>query len=93
MSLAPSIPLGHQQVTVSSGVTTLSPPANTRRMHLRALGQPVNWRDDGVDPTSTSGFPLLADEWLDYDSDVSDFRLTLASTAVGDSDVRIAYYA
>lgn len=93
ISLAPVRPLGHQQVTVSTGVTTLSPPAGAKRMHLRSLGQPINWRDDGVDPSSTSGFPILSDEWLLYDAEVNDFRMTTGSTATGDADVRIAYYA
>lgn len=93
VSLAPVVPLGHQQVTVSSGVVTLTPPTGTKRMHLRPLSGDINFRDDGVDPTSSTGFPIMADEWLLYDSEVNDFRMTLASTATSDADVRIAYYA
>lgn len=93
VSLAPARPLGHAQYTVGVAVVTISAPADTKRMHFRSLGSPVNFRDDGVDPTGTSGFPILADEWLLYDSEVSDFRVIRASTATADADVRVAFYA
>lgn len=92
-SLAPTTPLGHAQYTVGITVTTITAPAGTKRMHFRSLGAPVNFRDDGVDPSGSSGFPILADEWLLYDSEVIDFRVTRASDATTDADVRVAFYA
>jgi hypothetical protein len=92
-SLAPTVPLGHAQYTVGTGVTTISAPAGTKRMHFRSLGSPVNFRDDGVDPSGSTGFPILADEWLLYDSEVIDFRVTRSNSATVDADVRVAFYA
>src|SRR6476659_5167079 len=93
VSLAPVRPLGHQQYTVSTTVTTITPPSGTKRMHLRSVGQPINFRDDGVNPSDISGFPIMADEWLLYDSEVVDFRMIRAASATNDADVRCAFYA
>lgn len=92
VSLAPATPLGHVQATVSTGVTSVTPPSGTKRMHLRSLGQPINWKDDGNSPSSTDGFPLLADEWLNYDNEFTVFKMTLSVDATGDADVRMAFY-
>jgi hypothetical protein len=89
------IPLGHVQVSVGTTVVALpSLPARDRirRVTIRVLGQPINFRDDGVDPTGAVGFPLLADETLVYDGDPELFRMRTDSTATGNADVRIAYY-
>jgi len=92
VSLGAATPLGHSQVTVSTGVTSVTPPTGTKKMHLRTLGQPINWKDDGTSPSSTDGFPLLADEWLNYDNDFTVFKMTLSVDATGDADVRMAFY-
>jgi hypothetical protein len=94
VSLAPVVPLGHFQVTVSSAAVPLpSIPAEARRVVIRSLGQPINFRDDGTPPTGTSGFPILADEWIIYDTvPTTNFEMISASTATGDADVRISYY-
>jgi hypothetical protein len=56
------------------------------------MNQPVNWRDDGTDPTSTTGMPLLKDESLVFDGTMGNFKLIRAASATGDADVRVAYY-
>lgn len=89
----PNDPLGHAQVTVSSVAVGLpSIPELARRALIRTLGQPLNYRDDGVNPTDSTGFPLLEDEAYVYNGDMADFKMILSSAATGDADVRVAYY-
>lgn len=79
-------PAGHTQDTVS-GVTKLAggvlPADNIERVTVRVSNAPVRFRDDGVDPTGTTGFPLLADETITFDSAFDDIRFIADATAVG----------
>lgn len=89
----PARALGHEQLTVSTAAVALQQaPENARRTVIRTLGQDINWRDDGADPTASDGMALLADETLVFDGDPFLIRLIRASTASGDADVRVAYY-
>jgi hypothetical protein len=89
----PNEPLGHEQVTVSTSAVSLpSVPAEARRAIIRTLGQPINYRDDAVDPTDTTGFPLLEDEVYVYNGTMSAFKMIRSSDATDDADVRVAYY-
>jgi len=91
--MGPTKSLGHASATVgTSAVGLTAPPAETRRTVIRTVGQPINWRDDGTDPTSTTGMALLSDETLVYDGDPALFKMIRSSTATADADVRIAYY-
>lgn len=94
VSLAPVVALGHFQVTVSSAAVALpSIPAEARRVVIRSLGQPINFRDDGTDPDGSTGFPILADEWIIYDTvPTANFKMITSSAATGNADVRISYY-
>ena len=86
-------PLGHEQATVGTSVTTLAPPAGTRRVTFRTLGQPINFTDDGTDPTDATGFPLLADEVMVHDVDEPQaIKLIRSSEATADADVRVMYH-
>lgn len=88
----PTDPLGHSTVSLGGLAQGLGAPSLTRRTVLRTLGQPINYRDDGVSPTGGTGFPLLADEVLIYDGDPALFQMILSSTATGNADVRLAFY-
>lgn len=88
-------PLGVYAVTVGSSAEALpSLPdlGKLRRVVVRGLGQPWEWRDDGVDPDGSNGFHQLADEIVVFDNDFSQLKLVRASTATADVDMRIAYY-
>lgn len=85
--------LGHEQLTVGASAVALpNAPDSTRRTVIRVLGQPINWRDDDVAPTGSTGMPLLPDETLVFDGDPSRFKVIRAASATADADVRIAYY-
>lgn len=93
ISSGPSSPRGHFTVSVTNVAVGLpSLPEDVRRMVLRSMAAPINWRDDGTDPTLSSGMPVLTDEPLIYDGDVMSTFKMIRSTGV-DADVRVAYYA
>lgn len=88
-------PLGHAQVTVAGAAVILpSLPAiwRVRRATIRTLLQPINWRDDGVDPTNTVGMFLDKGETLIYDGDMTLFKMITDASATGSADVRVAYH-
>lgn len=52
-------PLGYQQVTLTATLaTTLTVATGATTAKISVSTQPVRYRDDGVAPSSTSGFPL-----------------------------------
>lgn len=89
-------PLGIAKTTVSTtpvGLPSVPTSGRIRRVVIRALNQPIEYRDDGTTPDGSNGFRLLADEVLVYDGeDPSAVQLIRASSASGDADVRVAYY-
>lgn len=94
VSQAPVRALGHEKITVSSVAIALpSIPAGTRRVVIRPLDQPINFRDDGTDPTADAGFPIFANEFFIYDTEPdANFKMITSAAATGDADVRVAYY-
>ena len=79
-------PCGHTQDTVT-GVIKLNggvtPADNIERVTVRVSSFPVRFRDDGVNPTGTRGFPLLANETITFDSAFDDLRFIADASAGG----------
>lgn len=89
------VALDFRQITVSTaaaGLPSLPTASRIRRVIIQPLDQPVNYRDDGTDPTSTTGLQVPAGTFFVYDGDPTKFRMILANTATGDADVRLGYY-
>lgn len=88
---------GHFQATVGSsavGLPGLPGDWSQRifRVVIRVLAGDVNFRDDGTNPSDTTGFPIKQDETLVYDgSDLSAVKLIRAASAAADADVRVWY--
>ena len=59
-------PKGYQRITGLSTVKSLTVPGGVRTVMLKCETQPVRWRDDGTDPTTTDGFLLDAGEEFMY---------------------------
>lgn len=82
-------PLGYEKVPVSTGAATgITPPDGA----LIAAIQPavdIRWRDDGTDPTATTGMRAGAYSELTYDGNFLALRL-IAVSAGGEID--ISYY-
>ena len=55
-------PKGYQQLTVSTTAVALTVPVGATRAVVKVIAQPVRYRNDGTAPTSTVGFPLVANE-------------------------------
>lgn len=89
-------PLGHESLTVgvsAIGFADLPEVDRVRRVVIRTLNQPVCWRDDGTDPTSSTGMYLGSGDTLVYDAtEPNELKFIRASDATGDADVRVAYY-
>ena len=89
-------PLGHEKLNVgTTAVGFQSLPADIdsiRRVVVRNLGQPVCWRDDGINPTGSTGFYQYKDEVWVTDSAFTQIKLIRAVEATGDADCRIIYY-
>lgn len=59
--------LGYQRITGLSTAQALTVPKGATRAIIRCETQSVRWRDDGTDPTTTIGMPLLVADVLTYD--------------------------
>lgn len=58
--------LGYQQITSLAAATGLTIPAGTAFAIITPQTQAVRWRDDGVDPTASIGYPLAVGAELQY---------------------------
>lgn len=87
-------PLGHFQLSVTTVVSLPSLPdrKRIRRAVITTVDQPLNWRDDGSDPTTTVGGYLEAGATLVYDGDMELFRMCTDARATAAADVRVAYH-
>lgn len=81
-------PLGYKQITVAAS-TAIVPPVGALRALIRTETQDVRWRDDGVAPTATVGFPLAVGDTLEYTGDLTAIRF-IEQTA--SAKLNIAFY-
>jgi hypothetical protein len=83
-------PLGYQQITDVSGVTTLTVPAGANTALIQAEGSQVRWVDDGTNPAAGVGMfiPVNGGQW--YVGDLS--RLKLIQDNSG-AKLNVSYYA
>jgi hypothetical protein len=49
-------PVGYEQVTVGTTAVGLTVPPGATKAVIRVDAQPVRFRDDGTNPTSSTGF-------------------------------------
>lgn len=72
--------LGYQQLSVGSTVVTINPPPGATAALIAVTGgSGVRFRDDGENPTSALGYPLLASSSTTYAGNLSALRLVAAS--------------
>lgn len=92
------VPLGYQQLTSLGSAVGLtlpsagSPVARPARLALlQAEDQAIRFRDDGVNPTSSTGMRLLADgSMFPYTGDLSALRF-IEESAGGKLNVLLYY--
>lgn len=85
-------PKGFQAFTVSSTALALTVPSGTTRAIVTVEDQPLRWRDDGTDPTSTVGFlePATSRFELYGYSSLQNFKMI--KDGATDSEVGVVYY-
>jgi hypothetical protein len=86
------IPMGFAEVAALSAGTAAALPAvpgGTRLVLLNTEVQAIRWRDDGVDPTTTSGMPLPIGEYFIYSGNPATFKMI---SQVASAKVSISYY-
>lgn len=63
-SFDPHLPKSFQEVTVGAAAVALTVPTGATRADIQVQAQPLRYRVDGTNPTSTVGFAAAADEWV-----------------------------
>lgn len=84
-------PKGYQQLTALAAAKQATPPTGANYAIIRCTGADVRWRDDGIPPTATVGFPLAVGDELAYDSPTGLANLQFAQQSAG-AEVSINYY-
>jgi len=85
-------PLGYQQLTVSTTALSLTVPAKAIRAVIGVEAQPIRWRDDGTNPTSSVGMLQKADTFIEiYDPQALNAFKAIRQDA-SDATLNISYY-
>ena len=84
------VPLGYQQLTNLATVQTLTVPQGADFAIIHCETQGVRWRDDGADPTPSSGMLLnINDPPMQYSGNLKAIRLIAAT---GSPSVSVSFY-
>lgn len=72
---------------------TLTVPSNTEACLVSVVGaEPIRWRTDGIDPTSTIGHPLAPGGHLElFSDDMKTFR-AICATGAATSALFVSYF-
>lgn len=85
-------PKGYVQDTTISAATPISAivPAGASKVLIKVEGQPVRWRDDGVDPTTTIGMLIDVGDEFWYTGQVKALRFIETAAS---ATLNLAFYA
>lgn len=81
--------MGYQQVTSLSSAASLTVPAFAKLAVIQAESQPVRWRDDGTNPTTSVGMILNPGDYLFYNGNIG--ALKFIETAAS-AKINVSYY-
>ncbi len=81
--------MGYQQITSVASATGLTPPSGALKAMIVAEGNAVRWRDDGVDPTATTGMPFANGAFFGYDGDLRRIKFI---DQVSGAKLNVSYY-
>lgn len=89
-----AIPGSYQQIPLSTSTPSqLTVPAGAKLILIRVEAQGCRYRDDGVAPTSTVGFPLSATDYLEYTANkTGQAALSFIASTAG-SIINVLYYS
>lgn len=82
-------PLGFEEVSDLSTVSSLTPPTGSQTALIQAEGEDVRWKGDGSDPTGTEGMLLLSGESIRYSGDLGALRFIEATAG---ASLNVSYY-
>lgn len=81
---------GYQRITDLSAATALTLPTGGPKLALiQAEVAPIRWRDDGTNPTASTGMRIEIGQELRYDADLTRIRLIQESAGAIAS---VSYY-
>jgi hypothetical protein len=89
---------GYQQITSLTSATGLTVPArdisgligSPVTAYIRCETQGVRWRDDGIAPTASVGFPLSPGDVLEYDGDLKKIQFIQQAAS---ATLNVVYYS
>lgn len=85
-------PLKYEAITVSTTAIALNPPTSDWVDYtiISVETNPVRWRDDGTNPTSSEGHPDVAGARIYYEGDPKKIKFIRSGAA--DATLRVTYY-
>ena len=93
LSITKGKPNGYEKLTVDATARAFTIPASTTHLLLVVATAKIWWRDDGTDPVSGTGIPLLSGQSLELD-DVRSIKKFKAIRDAGVSAIlHINYYS
>lgn len=81
--------ISYQQITSLSSAAGLTVPDKATHAFLQPEAQNVRWRDDGVNPTSSVGMILVANDTLIYTGNFSAIKFIEVSAS---AKLNVTYY-
>ncbi len=87
--LATYEPKGYERVGSLDSAQGLTPPDGSRVALIQAVTQNVRWRDDGTDPTGSTGMQLEAGKDIWYVGDLATFKVIEEAAS---AEVNVSYY-
>lgn len=84
--------LGYQQITGLTTAQKLSIPLGTKTILIQPEAQGVRWRDDGIAPTATVGYPLGAGNELRYTGSFANMQTLQFIAQTAGAVLNVTYY-
>ena len=78
-----------EQIALTTTATDLTVPGGAYLAHIQAYDGNVRYRDDGTDPTTSTGICIFAGGDIWYDGDLDSIKLIAESGTV---EVNVLYY-
>lgn len=84
--------LGYEQITVADTAIGLTVPTGAQRAVLIVEAQPLRYRDDGEDPTTSAGMPVAAAVRFEIESRESLLAFKAIRSTGSSSTLNVTYY-
>lgn len=81
--------MGYEVISDLTSATGITKPDVAVNMFIAIPTAAVRYRDDGTSPTSAAGMPLLANQSLEYDANISAVEFIQSN---GSAALHICYY-